>query len=239
MTLDLSSADRGTPVELSSKWVVIEEPHRVWRFERAWLVSNWGCVFGNGCRGIHPTQDPNRQDGCCTYGAHFAEGEDFVKVARFVPELSADVWQFRSYAKRVGWFKRLPDGRVATRVVQGGCVFLNRPGFAGGTGCALHVASAQAGRHHVEVKPDVCWELPLRTEDGAGSDGRRIITVRRWDKGDFGPEGDAMTWWCTDPDTVPEAFRASDRVIDSLARELTELCGPAVYDQLRSLLDHP
>jgi hypothetical protein len=112
-------------------------------------------------------------------------------------------------------------------------VFLNRPGFDGGSGCALHIAAGQVGRHHVEVKPDVCWELPLRTEDAEGPDGRRIITVRRWDKGDFGPEGDAMTWWCTDPETAPEAFRGSEQVIDSLRRELTELCGSAVYERLR------
>jgi hypothetical protein len=105
----------GVPVSLEPKWVIVEESHRVWRFERAWLLSNWGCVYGQGCRGIHPTQDPQRVDGCCTYGAHFSDGEDFVKVARFAPHLSAHQWQFHAHAKRVGWYKRLPDGRVATR----------------------------------------------------------------------------------------------------------------------------
>jgi hypothetical protein len=86
----------------------------------------------------------------------------------------------------------------------------------------------------------VCWELPLRTEDidphPDSDDTRRVITVRRWDKGDFGPEGDAMSWWCTDPDTAPEAFTAAQPVYRSLERELTELCGEAVYRRLVEVL---
>jgi hypothetical protein len=225
------------PVALSTKWLVIEEPTRIWRFERLWLVSKWGCVYGNGCKGIHPSQDPTRQDGCCTYGAHFAEAEDFIKVLQFVPSLTADVWQHQRHAERVGWFKRLPNGRIATRTVRGGCVFLNRPGFAGGIGCALHIAADRAGRHHVEVKPDVCWELPIRTEDSEAEDGRRIITLRRWEPQDFGPEGNDMHWWCTDPDRAPEAFAASQPVYRSLQRELTELCGAELYTRLVELLE--
>ncbi len=217
--------------------MIIEEQHRVWRFERAFLLSNWRCVYGEGCRGIHPSQDADRRDGCCTYGAHFAEAEDFAKVAAFVPSLSAEVWQHASHGKRVGWFKKLPDGRIATRTTKGGCVFLNRPGFSGGVGCALHLAAVQQGRRQVDVKPDVCWELPIRTEDHDGADGRRVITVRRWHKQDFGPEGADMHWWCTEPETAAEAFSASQPVYRSLHQELTELCGPAVYAELCTRLE--
>lgn len=220
------------PVNIQSPWMIVEEQHRVWRFERAFLLSNWRCVYGEGCRGIHPSQDSDRRDGCCTYGAHFAEAEDFAKVAAFVPSLTADVWQHASHGKRVGWFKKLPDGRIATRTTKGGCVFLNRPGFSGGVGCALHLAAVLQGRRQVDVKPDVCWELPIRTEDHDGADGRRVITVRRWHKQDFGPEGADMHWWCTEPETAPEAFGASQPVYLSLHEELTELCGPAVYAEL-------
>lgn len=171
-------------------------------------------------------------DGCCTYGAHFSEAEDFVKVAAFVPSLTPDVWQHHAYGKRVGWFKKLPSGRIATRVHGGGCVFLNRPGFAGGVGCALHIAAVQQGRRQVDVKPDVCWELPLRTEDTEGADGRRVITVRRWNKDDFGPEGEDMHWWCTDSAAAPEAFSAAEAVFTTLREELTELCGAVVYTEL-------
>jgi hypothetical protein len=232
MTWKTDVVSNSVSISVQSPWLVIEEANRVWRFERAFLLSNWQCIYGNGCRGIHPTQDPARMDGCCTYGAHFAEAEDFTKVLQFVPTLTPEVWQHHAYAKRVGWFKRLPDGRIATRTTKGACVFSNRPGFAGGVGCALHLAALQQGRRPVEVKPDVCWELPIRTEDSEGTDGRRIITVRRWDRIDFGPEGNDMSWWCTEESTAPEAFSSNQPVYVTLADELTELCGQAVYQRL-------
>jgi hypothetical protein len=221
-----------TPVRIASQWLIVEEEHRVWRFERAFFESRWRCIYGQGCCGIHPSQNPTRLDGCCTYGAHFAEAEDFVKVAAFVPQLTAELWQHRSHASRVGWFKKLPSGRIATRTTRGGCIFLNRPGFSGGVGCALHLGALSLGRRQVDVKPDVCWELPFRTEDAEGVDGRRVITVRRWDKTDFGPEGEDMQWWCTDHATAPEAFSADAPVHVTLRDELVELCGPAVYESL-------
>jgi hypothetical protein len=228
-----------TPVTIESaataknRWLVIEEPQRVWRFERAFLISTWSCIYGSGCRGIHPTQDPARMDGCCTYGAHFAEAEDFMKVLQFVPTLTPDVWQHHAYAARKGWFKRLPNGRIATRTTGGACVFSNRDGFAGGVGCALHIAALQQGRRPVEVKPDVCWELPIHTTDSEAEDGRRVITVRRWDRADFGPEGNDMKWWCTDSESAPEAFAATNKLVyETLIEELTELCGSDVYAQI-------
>ena len=44
-----------------------------------------------------------------------------------------------------------------TRLVDDACIFLNRPGFPAGAGCALHLHAMREGRHHSEVKPDVCW----------------------------------------------------------------------------------
>jgi hypothetical protein len=53
-----------------------------------------------------------------------------------------------------------------TRTVDGACVFLNRPGFSGGAGCALHAMALRTGQHPLETKPDVCWQLPVRrTQD--------------------------------------------------------------------------
>ncbi len=41
-------------------------------------------------------------------------------------------------------------------------VFLNRPGFGGGAGCALHAAAVRSGAEPHRLKPDVCWQLPTR-----------------------------------------------------------------------------
>ena len=51
-----------------------------------------------------------------------------------------------------------------TRVVDGACIFLNRPGFAGGAGCALHLAAVDAGESPIDWKPSVCWQLPIRVD---------------------------------------------------------------------------
>ena len=53
---------------------------------------------------------------------------------------------------------------LRTRLVDGACVFLNRPGFPGGTGCALHRMALREGLHPLLTKPDVCWQLPVRRE---------------------------------------------------------------------------
>ena len=53
------------------------------------------------------------------------------------------------------------EGRDARDpLVDGACIFLNRPGFPGGAGCGLHRAALEAGERPLDWKPDVCWQLP-------------------------------------------------------------------------------
>ena len=99
--------------------------------------------------------------------------------------------------------KKLADGDLGTRLVDGACIFLNRPGFPAGAGCALHKAAEAQGRSHVELKPEVCWQLPLRREDETAADGRVTSVVRQWDRRHWGEGGDEFHWWCTED---PEAF---------------------------------
>src|ERR1019366_4384887 len=42
------------------------------------------------------------------------------------------------------------------------CIFQNRPGFPAGAGCALHQHARLRGLEPHTVKPDVCWQLPIR-----------------------------------------------------------------------------
>ena len=75
------------------------------------------------------------------------------------------------------------------RVVDGACIFLNRPGFAGGEGCALHIAALDAGDSPTEWKPSVCWQLPLRIDWQEIDDDTESATVRRWSRTDWGDHG--------------------------------------------------
>src|ERR1700684_651445 len=113
--------------------------------------------------------------------------------------------------------------------VKDACIFLTRPDFAGGPGCALHKAAMDRGVPHLELKPDVCWQLPLRREDEVADDGYVTSVVRQWDRRDWGPGGDEFHWWCTED---PEAFVGTRPVYEELADELVALSGRKIYKRL-------
>jgi len=125
------------------------------------------------------------------------------------------------------------EKRDNTRVVDGACIFLNRPGFSGGSGCALHLAAVASEESPVEWKPSVCWQLPVKVDWVQTSPTTEHATVRRWSRGDWGDEGETMAWCCTEGD---RAYVGDSAVIDSLAEELAEIVGEDVYVELRRRL---
>ncbi|MFP5372785.1 MAG: hypothetical protein ACLGI3_18850, partial [Actinomycetes bacterium] len=142
-------------------WVEFADPAeagQVFRCDLTWLTSSWTCIFGRGCQGIYADRP---DDGCCTLGAHFADEDDERRVAAEVDRLTDDDWQLREVGAR-DWVEEDEEGERKTRVHDGACIFLNRPGFAAGPGCALHALALRTGRSVVETKPDVCWQLPIR-----------------------------------------------------------------------------
>jgi hypothetical protein len=143
-------------------WVEFADPEdssQVFRCDLTWLTSRWTCIFGQGCCGIYADRP---EDGCCTLGAHFSDKDDEKRVKRWVKELTPESWQFHDEGRGKRWIETDDEGDRKTAVHEGACIFLNRPGFAGGEGCALHGLALRTGRHFVETKPDVCWQLPLR-----------------------------------------------------------------------------
>jgi hypothetical protein len=126
------------------------------------------------------------------------------------------------------------DGATVTRLVDDACIFLNRPGFPGGAGCALHRAALERGQAPLELKPDVCWQLPLRREEETEDSGHVTTTVTQWDRRHWGEGGAEFHWWCTE---APEAFRGAEPVYRSLKSELVAMVGPAVYRMLAAYLD--
>jgi hypothetical protein len=219
--------------DLAAEYVEVVTGERVWRFDARFLRSSWRCIYGGGCRGLHRTQDPLRADGCCTEGAAFTDGEDFAIVSRAVAKLDPARWQYAATAKRIGWFKRLPNGLVGTRVVDGACIFLNRPGFVTGAGCALHFASLDRGERPIDGKPNVCWQFPLRRTNTVDVDGVEVSTIHPWVASDWKATGGERSWFCT---SASEAFTAVDPVWQTLADELREITGAAVYESLIEVL---
>ena len=150
---------------------------RTWVFDVTFLLSDWQCIYGDGCQGVLTGPAPELEQGCCSYGAHFTDDEDVdrVQAAAAHPD-----------PRRVavppgpdggpGWYDRRrrgqrdPAGRTARASSSTDRASPAAPG-ARSTAAAL-----ERGAGPLELKPDVCWQLPLRRED---DDGRRPATSPR------------------------------------------------------------
>jgi hypothetical protein len=86
----------------------------------------------------------------------------------------------------------------------------------------------------MDLKPDVCWQLPLRRQDTGEEGGRVVTTVRQWDRADWGDGGLEFHWWCTESS---DAFGGRSPVYRHLRDELSAMIGPPVYGMLAAYLD--
>ena len=179
-------------------------PAELFKCDLTWLTSNWECIFGRGCKGVEKS---NPNDGCCVHGAHFTEAADKKRVAKWVKKLTPDIWEKQEHANsKKGWTEK-EDGIEKTRVVDGACIFMNSPEFAGGQGCALHKLAMVKGAKPLEAKPDVCWQVPVRLEEHVEEDGHILSVLREWKRRDWGEGGADFHWWCTESS---DAFRIDE-----------------------------
>jgi hypothetical protein len=217
-------------------WVEFVDPadeDQMFRCDLTWLTSSWTCIFGRGCQGIYADRPA---DGCCTLGAHFADEDDEERVAGYVEQLTDQDWQHRRAGRRGGrrgWVETDDEGAHKTRVRDGACVFLNRPGFAGGAGCALHAFALRTGVHFVKTKPDVCWQLPIRrtyrTVERPDDTSYLEISIGEYERSGWGPGGHDLDWYCS---SNTEAHVGVEPVYVSSEAELVELMGRPAYDEL-------
>lgn len=212
----------------------IADGETTWHFDRAFLTSNWTCIWGKGCLGVLVEPAPELGHGCCSGGADLDGTDDAMRTAALAATLDPDRFEHHADAATGGIFG--DDERTRTRVVDGACIFLNRPGFAGGAGCALHLAAEVAGESPIDWKPAVCWELPLRVEFAPRVDGGEVATVRGWSRADWGAQGETMAWCCTEGE---RAYVGDRPVVESLGEELEAVAGHAVYVELRRRLAPP
>ena len=207
-----------------------DDPTEVFRCDLTWLTSRWTCIFGQGCPGIYETSP---DAGCCTLGAHFADDEDRERVAAVVEQLTADEWERRDEGLRNGWTETDDEGDLKTRAVDGACVFHNSRGFPGGYGCALHAHALRVGAKPHTVKPDVCWQLPLRRQfrEVDRGDGTEYpeVSIGEYTRAGWGPGGADLDWYCS---SNTEAHVGTEPVYVSNRDELVALMGAAGYDRL-------
>ena len=219
------------------EWVSFDDPkeERTWLVDVTFLESAWQCIYGRGCQGVLTELAPELEQGCCSYGAHFTGEEDARRVEAAAAELTDEQWQFRAVSLQRGGPLRGGKGRqVTTRLVDGACIFLNRPGHPGGAGCALHKAALEAGAPPLRLKPDVCWQLPLRRDEHVGPDGHLTTTIGEWRRQHWGRGGGDFAWWCTES---ADAFTGHEPVYKTMRDELVAMMGDEVYELVSGYLD--
>ena len=201
-----------------------------WWIDRSFLRSTWRCRWNDGCVGIDDVERPEAGLGCCSEGAQLLDDDEARRIDALGRTLDPARFQHHTVVGDGGLVVQR-DGRPHTRVVGGACVFLNRPGFEGGHGCALHLDAidglddpvADGPAAALEAKPSVCWQLPVKV-DRSGDE----PVLRAWRRSDWGPGGDTMAWCCTEGPS-PSGVTAHDGAVPvaiSLRPELDALLGP-------------
>ncbi|MET7393393.1 hypothetical protein ABZS66_07860 [Dactylosporangium sp. NPDC005572] len=227
-------------LDFPREWLEFADPadsdHLI-RADLTWLLSNWTCVYGNGCHGI---VEGAPEQGCCSHGAFFTDEDDQKRVRAAAKRLTPQHWQhyrkgFKNYTEMDTIDGESPALRTATRP-GAGCVFQNDTDFAGGGGCALHGQALRDGVHPLEYKPDVCWQLPVRRDQDwrKRADGTKVLvsTLGEFDRRGWGEGGHDLHWWCT---SSPEAHVGAQRLYQEYEPELTALVGKAAYAKLAEL----
>ena len=229
-------------------WIEFSDPNddsEIFKCDLTWLTSYWMCIYGNGCKGVFADR-PN--DGCCTEGAMYSDTDDEIRVLKAAGDLTASMWQFYGQAQPQYDGGELQisdideDGERKTRTVEDSCIFLNRKGhtadgYTGSFGCVLHHLAEKEGRHFVDTKPDVCWQLPLRRSFERREVGEReysITVIGEYERQAWGDGGADFDWYCT---SNTEAHVGVEPVFLSNKTELIALIGADAYEILAKHCD--
>jgi hypothetical protein len=212
------------------EWVSFDERHgkRTWQFDVTFFASNYSCIFGRGCKGVLTEDAREMNQGCCSYGAHLSDEADLKNLTVHAKRLTAQQWQYKPN-KGTPFTELNEEGTHVTTMVDDACVFLNRPGFEGGAGCALHIGAVEAGERFIDWKPEVCWQVPLRRDESTDSNGWTTTVLREWKRRDWGEGGADFHWWCTES---PSAFAGRKAVWQSMKDEIIEMTSESAYKLL-------
>jgi hypothetical protein len=221
------------------------DPHRQFRVNVSFLLSNYECIYGRGCPGLL-NRHAQPEIACCERGVTFMDEDDFAHVAGMVTQLTAEDCDNIDRVRTRGWYLASKSGKpYKTRKLGDGCIFANRTGGpTGKPGCAFHHLAGRLGVHPSETKPFICWTLPLNFSDEPSVEpgGPRTTIVSAFTADAWGGTDDAdepdgrghMGFWCVD---TPDAYGGAQPVYRSMERELRKGMGDAAYERMAELLD--
>ncbi|MDY5839878.1 MAG: hypothetical protein SPJ78_04040 [Corynebacterium camporealensis] len=246
-------AGRELAPDYPREWFEFTDPndeHHVISVDLTWVESHYACQFGTElCPGI----DKQQPDvGCCVHGAFMADEQDRDQLYDAVAEMPAKYWQLRpegtdeflensTTADLEPWLEwdeldgddGEPEPALKTPIVDGACIFANRAGWETGTGCALHQWAVAEGKDLTVVKPEVCWQLPLRRHEEYEErpDGQEILrtTIGEYDRRGWGDGGEDFDWYCT---TDAACHNSPEPMWKAQENELVGLLGRECYEIL-------
>lgn len=230
-----------------------DDPEHVFSIDLTWVESHYSCKFGTSdCFGI---REGITDVACCTHGAFLADETDQDQLFDAVREMPAKYWQLRpsnteehlSGVAPAGelepWLvwdeEENDDGEMEpslkTRTVDGGCIFANRHGWGTGAGCALHQWAVAEGEELTVVKPEVCWQVPIRRHEDyeTRSDDVEILrtVISEYDRRAWGNGGEEFDWWCS---SAPQCHTTTDPLWKTHREELVAVMGQRNYEILAS-----
>ena len=222
-------------------WVEFADPNNdeaIFKCDLTWLTSNWSCIYGSGCKGLYKDR-PN--DGCCTEGAMYSDLEDELRVTKAAKRLTRDMWQYfdqaHTKAGKLNISEIDEDKERKTRQVEKSCIFLNRKEFDGNFGCVLHHLAIKEGKNPLELKPEVCWQLPIRRSyemRPVAEHEVHVTVIGEYERLGWGEGGEDFDWYCT---SNTEAHVGKEPVYKSNKAELVALIGEAAYKVLANICD--
>lgn len=233
------------PPDFPREWFEFTNPedplHQI-TIDLTWVESTYACGFGTArCQGI----DANNPDvGCCGHGAFLTDEEDRQQLFDAATRMPKRFWQHHMTPTEgelepwLVWDELDNDEGVAepalkTKVVDGACIFANREGWGTGAGCAIHQWALASGEDLTVVKPEVCWQLPLRRLEAyeERADGQEILrtTITEYERRGWGGGGEDFDWYCT---TDARCHDNAEPIWQSHEQELRALIGDAAYEVL-------
>lgn len=213
-----------------------EDPEMLFRVNVSFLTSGYNCIFGRGCPGLL-NRGVDYTRGCCERGVTFVNDEDYENIQKSVDMLTEEDCDNLEHVQEKGWAMKSPKGKpYKTKKVNGACIFRNTT--PGREGCAFHVLGMRVGVNPAELKPNICWTVPIRSEvDWDDRHDVFVHTISAWDADDWGGTDDDeeesgrghMGYWCID---TPDAYNGLQPMYQSHAYELTKLMGESGYNEL-------
>lgn len=219
--------------------------NRRYRVNVSFMMSNWHCIFGQGCPGVL-ISSANDDAGCCQIGVHL-ERKEIAKLSELVRQMGPEDVDNYEDIQRNGWKYKVKDEgerdsgyTYHTRVVEGACVLANRAGGkTGKVGCSLHAFALKTGQDPNDTKPNICWQVPigvvLSTDEEEEEEVIEIgpTTGKRWGSNDPNAVG-FPGWFCTE---TPEAFSSDEILYRREESSLRRQMGNDAYDEMCRLLE--